>query len=153
VNADVDGSLNPDIICALEEPLPFGSNVFELIEAYHVVEHVYPWIVLHVLKELFRVLMPGGKLTIECPNIESACSWLGTNPDYGWNSQMGMWALYGDPNPQNPLQMHKWGYTPVSLGRLLSDSGFVKIQRQPPETHVPGRDFRLEAVKPVIGKQ
>jgi hypothetical protein len=47
--------------------------------------------------------------------------------------------------------MHKWGYTPASLHELLQESGFLKIQRKPPETHIPARDFRIEALKPNDG--
>jgi hypothetical protein len=61
---------------------------------------------------------------------------------------MGMWALYGDPNQKNPLHMHKWGYTPVTLHQLLKAAGFVIIQREVPETHVASRDFRMTAIKP-----
>jgi hypothetical protein len=148
LNMDVDPSVKPDVVFSLDQPLPFESNVFELIEAYHVIEHVYPWATLDTLKELRRILRPEGKLAIECPNIEFACSSLVRSAEYGWNSQMGMWALYGDPNPRNPLQMHKWGYTPLTLWQILQAAGFVGIQREAPEAHVPARDFRIVARKP-----
>jgi predicted SAM-dependent methyltransferase len=148
LNVDVDPSVKPDLILSLDETLPFLSGVFERVEAYHVVEHVYPWMALDVLKDFLRILKPGGKLAIECPNIESACSWLSGNPHYDWDSQMGMWAIYGDPNSRNPFYMHKWGYTPVTLSQILREAGFIGVQREPPETHVPSRDFRIVATKP-----
>jgi predicted SAM-dependent methyltransferase len=149
LNVDVDASVKPDLVLSLDVPLPFASNIFELIEAYHVIEHVYPWATLDVLREVWRILKPGGRLAIECPSIEAACSWLARNSQYDWRSQMGMWAIYGDPNPKNQLQMHKWGYTPVTLAEILNEVGFVKIERRGPETHVPARDFRLTATKPL----
>jgi predicted SAM-dependent methyltransferase/uncharacterized coiled-coil protein SlyX len=149
LNVDVDGSVKPDLVFSLDLPLPFASSIFDLIEAYHVVEHVYPWTILNILKELWRVLRPGGGLAIECPSIESACAWLLRNSQYGLDSQMGMWAIYGDPNPKNPFHMHRWGYTPITLAGFLKQAGFVRIQRDVPETHVPARDFRMTATKPV----
>ena len=149
LNVDVDASVSPDVVFSLSEPLPFGSDLFERIEAYHVVEHIYPWTALATLKDLWRILKPGGTLAIECPNIEFACASLTRSTDYGWNSQMGMWAIYGDPNAQNPLQMHKWGYTPLTLSNILHKVGFVGIERESPESHIPQRDFRIVAIKPV----
>jgi SAM-dependent methyltransferase len=149
LNVDVDLAVQPDVVVSLGSTLPFASGTFLLVEAYHVVEHVYPWISLDIWKEFRRILKPGGKLAIECPNIEAACAWLVQNSQYGPDSQMGMWAIYGDPNAKNPLQMHKWGYTPITLGGYLKQAGFVSIQREMPETHVPARDFRMTAIKPV----
>jgi predicted SAM-dependent methyltransferase len=149
LNVDVDAAVKPDIVVLLGPSLPFASGTFSLIEAYHVVEHVYPWVSSGIFKEFWRILKPGGKVAIECPNIEAACGWLFQNSDYGPDSQMGMWAIYGDPNPENQLHMHKWGYTPVTLSACLKQAGFVGIKREVPETHVPARDFRMAAIKPV----
>jgi predicted SAM-dependent methyltransferase len=148
LNVDVDVAVKPDIVVLLGPSLPFASGTFSLIEAYHVVEHVYPWVSSDIFKEFWRILKPGGKVAIECPNIEAACGWLFQNSDYGPDSQMGMWAIYGDPNPENQLHMHKWGYTPVTLSACLKQAGFVGIKREVPETHVPARDFRMAAIRP-----
>lgn len=148
LNVDIDSAVQPDVVVSLEPALPFASDSFVLIEAYHVIEHVYPWVSLEILVEFWRILKPKGKLAIECPNLESACGWLVQNSDYRSDSQMGMWAIYGDPNPQNPLQMHKWGYTPITLAEIVKQAGFVSIRREVPQTHVSARDFRLTAIKP-----
>jgi len=147
-NADLDRSVNPDIVLSLEQPLPFTSNTFVSIQAYHVVEHVYPWMVLDMFKEFLRILKAGGEIAIECPNIEFACSWLAMKSEYGLDSQLGMWAIYGDPNLKSHFQMHKWGYTPVSLLEIFKEAGFTGIRREVPKTHVAARDFRMIGFKP-----
>ena len=147
LNVDVDPTVSPDVLLTLDSPLPFVGASFDLVEAYHVIEHVYPWQALDLLKEFCRILKPGGKIVLECPNIEAACGWLVQNAKYGWDSQMGMWALYGDPNPRNHLFMHRWGYTAASLWEILQKAGFTSIRRQSPQTHVPRRDLRMVAVK------
>jgi len=148
LNADIDITIKPDLVVSLDAALPFSSRSFALVEVYHVIEHVYPWVSVEILKEFWRILKPEGKLVIECPNLEFACAWLVQNSDYRSDSQMGMWAIYGDPNSQNALQMHKWGYTPITLAEILKKAGFVRIRREVPQTHVPARDFRIIAIKP-----
>lgn len=63
-----------------------------------------------------------------------------------------MWALYGDPNPENPFHMHKWGYTPLTLSDILRQAGFTNITREIPQTHVARRDMRMIAIKPNFQK-
>jgi predicted SAM-dependent methyltransferase len=147
LNVDVDPSVRPDVVLTLDSPLPFAAASFESVEAYHVIEHVYPWQALDLLTEFHRILKPGGKIVLECPNIESACGWLVQNAEYGWDSRMGMWALYGDPNPRNHLFMHRWGYTAPTLREILQKAGFSSIRRESPQTHVPKRDLRMVGVK------
>lgn len=147
INVDLDSLVKPDIVLNVSSALPFKDDRFNAIEAYHVIEHIFPWLVLDVLREFFRILKPQGLLAIECPNIEAASTWLVGNSQYGWDSQMGMWPIYGDPNPKNSLYMHKWGYTPVTLLNILKDAGFRNIRREVPHTHIARRDFRLVAEK------
>lgn len=152
LNVDIDPLMKPDLILNINSGLPFKEERFQIIEAYHIIEHIFPWSVLDLLKEFFRVLKPQGRLVIECPNIEAACTWLVGNMQYGSDSQMGMWALYGDPNSQNPFHMHKWGYTPLTLHDILKQAGFTHIVREIPQTHVARRDMRVVAIKPDFQK-
>lgn len=152
LNVDIDPSVKPDLILNISSILPFKDEKFQVIEAYHIIEHIFPWLIQDLLKDFFRVLKPQGRLIIECPNIEAACTWLVGNMQYGWNSQMGMWALYGDPNPENPFHMHKWGYTPLTLSDILRQAGFTNITREIPQTHVARRDMRMIAIKPNFQK-
>jgi SAM-dependent methyltransferase len=61
-----------DISC-----LSFPSGLFSLIYSYHVLEHVQDH--LSVLKELKRVLKPGGILFIGFPNKNRIVSYIGTS--------------------------------------------------------------------------
>ncbi|MEN6522123.1 MAG: class I SAM-dependent methyltransferase [Anaerolineaceae bacterium] len=54
-------------VCSLAETLPFADHVFQrivMVDAFHHVEHQEI-----TIKELWRVLCPGGKIVIEEPDI------------------------------------------------------------------------------------
>lgn len=58
--ADVEHNLNVF-------PYPFEDNSFDYIEAFHVLEHLdRPF---NVMKELHRILKPGGKLVVKVPHF------------------------------------------------------------------------------------
>ena len=64
----------PDIICDVSKLDIFTNDYADEILAVHVVEHFWRWEVVNILKEWLRVLKPGGKLILELPNLESACT-------------------------------------------------------------------------------
>jgi predicted SAM-dependent methyltransferase len=58
----------PDVIWDLTRPLPFKDNSFEEIYSSHVLEHfTYPQLIF-LFKELHRILMPSGKMSICVPD-------------------------------------------------------------------------------------
>lgn len=113
------------------------------VHSYHFIEHVYAWEAPSVIAEMRRLLKPGGKLVIECPNIEAAAKHLLA----GGGDQMCMWPLYGDPGTKSKYMCHRWGYTPKTIVKLLA--GFERIKVLPPQTHGKrkNRDMRVEAIK------
>lgn len=69
INADILPTLATDMIISLDKPLPFRNETFTQVVAHNVLEHVDN--VIESLKELDRVLAPGGVLLIEVPHIGS----------------------------------------------------------------------------------
>jgi len=57
--------------------LAFSDNTFNLVYCYHVLEHVTDHIA--VLKDIYRVLKPGGILYIGFPNKNRLVSYIGTS--------------------------------------------------------------------------
>lgn len=53
-----------------ETELPFRENSVPLLFSSHFIEHLSTGEVDHLLKETFRILKPGGKFRIICPDIE-----------------------------------------------------------------------------------
>ena len=90
VNLDIDSKTKADVFHDLAKfPYPFKDNSFSLIEADHVLEHLENPI--RVMKELHRILEPGGKLIIRVPHFSRGF----TNPDHkrGFDITFAYWFL------------------------------------------------------------
>jgi SAM-dependent methyltransferase len=68
VNIDWQALTKPDVVHDLNAfPYPFPDNTFDLVEAFHVLEHLdKPFV---IMKELHRILKPGGTLHIKVPHF------------------------------------------------------------------------------------
>lgn len=158
VNVDVVESRagqKPDVICDLRELTPFADASADEVMAIHVVEHFWRWEVVDVLKEWARVLKPGGKMILECPNLISAAQALLADPDNaagpGPEGQRSMWVFYGDPRWRDPLMVHRWGYTPRSLAFVMHQAGLTELRQEPAQFKLrEPRDMRITGIKPGV---
>lgn len=157
VNVDVVESRagkRPDVICDLHRLTPFADDSTDEVMAIHVVEHFWRWEVEDILREWVRVLKPGGRMVLECPNLTSACEEFLKDPDRASRptkeGQRTMWVFYGDPSWRDPYMIHRWGYTPASLGLLLENVGLVKVRQEPAQYKLrEPRDMRVVGEKPL----
>jgi SAM-dependent methyltransferase len=157
VNVDVVESRagkRPDVICDLHNLDAFEDASVDEILSVHVVEHFWRWEVVDILREWVRVLKPGGKMVLECPNLISAAQQLLDNPDVaagpGPEGQRSMWVFYGDPSWRDPLMIHRWGYTPRSLAQIMHEAGLVNLRQEPAQFKLrEPRDMRIVGDKPL----
>jgi SAM-dependent methyltransferase len=157
VNVDVAherAGKQPDVICDVRNLEKFENNYADEILAVHVVEHFWRWEVESILKEWVRVLKPGGKMILECPNLKTACEEFLRNPEMaalpGPEGQRTMWVFYGDPRWTDPLMVHRWGYTPLSLAQIMHLAGLVELKQEPAQFKLrEPRDMRITGLKPV----
>jgi len=77
----VPGWLNVDVrhsefdVDLADGRLPWKNNVFETTVSQHVIEHLeLETELLPLLRELHRVMKPGGEIWLSCPDIESICN-------------------------------------------------------------------------------
>lgn len=156
VNVDIVESragVQPDVISDIRELSCFPDHYADEVLAVHVIEHFWRWEVEDVVREWIRVLKPGGRLVLECPNLQTACEMFLADPDNGARAdQMGqrtMWVFYGDPKWKDPLMVHRWGYTPASLSGMLSNLGLRNVRQEPAQFKLKEpRDMRIVAEKP-----
>jgi len=155
VNIDVAparAGRQPDVICDLHQ-LQFEDASADEVLAVHVVEHFWRWEVVEVLREWTRVLRRGAPMILECPNLQSACEQFLRDPEAfagpGAEGQRTMWVFYGDPRWQDPLMVHRWGYTPRSLAKVMAQAGLAQIRQEPAQFKLrEPRDMRLVGIKP-----
>lgn len=155
VNVDVveaRAGKRPDVLCDLHDLSVFPDNHADEVMAIHVVEHFWRWEVEAVLREWVRVLKPGGRMVLECPNLVSACETFLKDPDLysreGKDGQRTMWVFYGDPSWKDPYMIHRWGYTPDSLKRLMASVGLTDVRQEPAQYKLrEPRDMRLVGAK------
>lgn len=155
VNVDVveaRAGKRPDVLCDLHDLSVFPDNHADEIMAIHVVEHFWRWEVEDILREWVRVLKPEGRMILECPNLASACEEFLKDPDVysreGKEGQRTMWVFYGDPSWKDPYMIHRWGYTPKSLSRLMESVGLSQVRQEPAQFKLrEPRDMRLTGIK------
>ena len=155
VNVDVANERlgrQPDVVCDIRKLSMFADGSCDEILAVHVVEHFWRWEVQEILAEWFRVLKPDGKMILECPNLITACEEFLRDPDGfsgpGQEGQRTMWVFYGDPRWQDPLMVHRWGYTPRSLAAMMHSIGLRQIKQEPAQFILrEPRDMRVTGIK------
>lgn len=156
VNVDVAptrAGAKPDIICDLRDLSRFGDGSVDEVLSVHVIEHFWRWEVDELLREWVRVLKPGARMVIECPNLKAACEAFLENPDQragpGQEGETSMWVFYGDPAWEDPLMCHRWGYTPSSLAELMRQAGLADVHQEPAQFKMrEPRDMRVVGYKP-----
>lgn len=133
LHADVRSGLPHQEYCFdLRDPLPFDDNTIESIAIIHCLEHLsWRLEVLPSLKELHRVLIPGGDLFIIVPNLLYVARLI---IDHEYSDIMDKWHdimqdIYCIQD--FPDNFHKSGFTPNMIKSLMSQAGFINITITP----------------------
>jgi ubiquinone/menaquinone biosynthesis C-methylase UbiE len=128
--------------------LPFKDNYADYILARQVLEHITFLNVPNTLNEWFRVLKPGGRMIITCPNFNlMAKDWLETEFDINSFYEMTQ-GLYG--HQLTDFEIHRSPITPellkFYLGQLPLEGTIKSYPRgskvvkypgyNPPKNHV-----------------
>jgi len=107
--------------------LPFPDNSVEIIETYHTIEHFPRRDLPRILKEWWRVLIPGGILIIECPDFDRVVKEYLEGNEKRLNNIFGLQRFKGDA--------HLWGYNFPRLKKLLEKCGYKGIKRCEPQDY------------------
>lgn len=69
INSDMEVSLRPDVIFDVKPSIPFKNESIDKIYFSHAIEHIEELHHEFILKEMYRVLVPGGKLFVSYPEF------------------------------------------------------------------------------------
>jgi hypothetical protein len=156
INIDAYPESKADLIMDSKKLTLFPDNCVEVIESYHFFEHLQLHEARESLKEWIRILKPGGMVVIELPNLAVCAQEIGKhfNPKDGIDLAMaGIFSYPALVEKQGYGMIHKWGWTPETLGAELSSVGFVNVGQHPiKQTWRLGtnwdRDMQLRGFKP-----
>ena len=152
LNIDIDPKCNPDKVASIVELDFIEDNSIELVETYHTVEHLWPEEVPKFFKEMKRIIKKGGKLIIECPDLEKCIKLIKEG------GLIGLRGIYG-AGPEDKIEVgrmrnniytiHKTGFTKDIFKKYLEENGFKIIRFYDSIKYhgFPQRDTGVEAVK------
>ena len=69
LNSDLDPIDDEIIFLDAKRAFPFSNNVFDYVYFEHMIEHISYKDGMEMIKQIFRVLKPGGKIRIATPDI------------------------------------------------------------------------------------
>lgn len=104
----VDSNLDAtaaDVICNLNQPLPFVESVFDEVRAIHLIEHMED--VMKTMAELHRVTRPGGTLYLVTPHYTDFISWC--DPTHRWHLNSYSFRYF------SPIHGQRHWYTRLAL--------------------------------------
>jgi predicted SAM-dependent methyltransferase len=122
----------------LLDPFPLPDSCVDEIISVHVIEHIMPDQVPMLMKEWLRVLKPGGFVAVEWPDILKMCQYIVQDPARLYSSdkrvrKRGIAGIFGNiAKYQDPVMLHKWGYSADSMSLLFKDAGFSTTVSETP---------------------
>jgi predicted SAM-dependent methyltransferase len=140
----------------MEYGLPFSDGTVEYAFSSHMLEHCFRDDAERLLREVVRVLRPGGRFRLAIPDLEIA---LGL---YHNGEKARALEYFFSPTRGGALNRHHYMYDFELIRNLLEKAGFVEVSRcsyrcgQVPDIDVldnrPEETLFVEAVKPGLLK-
>lgn len=112
----------------------------------HTIDHFTKWVALEMFRDWHRMLKPGGKLVIEVADFNRCVLWL-FHPS-PTKRKLARDQFYGNQWDRIDYETHRYVWSAGELRRALLETGFREVEvSHRTETHYPGRDMRVTAVK------
>ena len=137
LNVDIRPLPNVDIVADITKGLNFVDHTVDEILSCGTLEHFYIPTVLEILKELRRVLKPGGKLTVGIPNLKAILSAFQQGEmDFQLLNQYIYGSVQKDVNPYN---VHRSLWDAEHMLDAMIKAGFTNVEEQPYDLpfHIP----------------
>ena len=145
---NIDLTNKADLTLDLREPLPFDDDSCSMVYSEHFLEHLdYPEKVLFLLRECFRVLYAGGRISIGVPDTEWPLNeYSGQWQDGYFSKAKELWHPKWCETKVEHVNYHfrqgdehRFAYDCETLCHVLKKAGFVDTRR---------RTFELELDSP-----
>ena len=137
IRLDIDPEAEPDIVASITDMSMVPSASMDALYSSHNIEHLYTHEVPIAFREFRRVLRPGGRALIRCPDIQRVAEEVAKGNLEG--------VLYTAPaGPITALDVmygfgralvqgrhawsHKTAFTAETLGRKLVAAGFQQVR-------------------------
>ena len=123
VNIDLRKTKATDLVCNIIK-IPYPDAIVDVIETYHVIEHLPRHLLPKALKEWFRAMAPGAMLIIECPDFDKAVK------EYLEGNEKRIDTIFG--LQRFPGDTHLFGYNAKRLKKILEEADFKGVQYEDP---------------------
>ena len=130
VGLDIKEAPGVDIVWDAEKPLPFKDSSIAVIRAHHFLEHISNQD--HILREIHRVLSPGGSFIFEVPSTRGEGAF--SHPDHHSYYNMYTWLFW----TKDHLLEDRPKFDVEVLDEFCRDGGrlwYVSGVLRKPETH------------------
>nr|WP_294548988.1 tetratricopeptide repeat protein [uncultured Rhodopila sp.] len=136
IRLDIDPGVRPDIVASITDMAAVDDAAVDAVYSSHNIEHLYAHEVPVALREMRRVLKPGGFLFVTLPDLQEVARRVAEDrlDDPLYLSPMGPIApldiFYGH-RPSlaagNTFMAHRTGFTRGTLARALTEAGFAAV--------------------------
>ena len=107
----------------LTRRFPYRSGEFCAAFSSHVIEHLYYDQAAFALREVHRILAPGGILRLAVPDLDSCIA------EYDSADPDKFCSAVFESRQVREKNQHHWMYNEISLRRLLEEAGFREVYR------------------------
>lgn len=126
--------------------LGLAVNSVNEIRTYHTIDHFVRWECLEMLSDWYRMLKPNGKLVVEVADFSRCVLWL-FHPRAS-RRRAARTQFYGNQWDRIDFETHRYVWSASEIKRELLGIGFSRVHiHHRTETHYPGRDMHIEAIK------
>jgi SAM-dependent methyltransferase len=104
----------------LTKSLPLADETVAAVFSSHVFEHLFPDEIKRLVREIHRVLVPGGVCRVVVPDLEKVVAQYDSNAPERFLS-----AMFEADTRDAVKNGHHWGFTGASLKKLFGECGFA----------------------------